>query len=142
MLRRVFFRFANRSLRSAYFALGLLIPFLISTGSGKAFALKATEASEPAVEVRLAALPSEAKAVIVLIRKGGPYPYPKDGVVFGNREKILPKQARGYYTEYTVKTPGERTRGARRIVVGGEPRASTELYYSDDHYQSFKRIRE
>ncbi len=93
-------------------------------------------------DIKTSALPTEARATIVLIRKGGPFPYPKDGVVFGNRERFLPKQTRGFYTEYTVKTPGERSRGARRIVVGGEPRSSTELYYSDDHYQTFKRIRE
>ena len=62
--------------------------------------------------------------------------------MFGNRERALPRQARGYYTEYTVRTPGTRGRGARRIVVGGSPAESRELYYSDDHYQSFRRIRE
>ena len=87
-------------------------------------------------------LPREAQQTLATIQAGGPFPYPKDGVVFGNREKLLPKQARGYYTEYTVKTPGASNRGARRIVVGGAPRSSNEKYYSDDHYQSFKRIRE
>lgn len=93
-------------------------------------------------DIKMSSLPTQARATIVLIRKGGPFPYPKDGVVFGNRERLLPKQTRGFYTEYTVDTPGERSRGARRIVVGGEPRSSTELYYTDDHYQTFKRIRE
>ena len=93
----------------------------------------------PAVgDVARAELPSEAVATLALIRKGGPYPYAKDGAVFGNREGHLPKQRRGYYREYTVRTPGSRTRGARRIVRG----ASGELYYTDDHYNSFKRIRE
>jgi ribonuclease T1 len=90
------------------------------------------------VEVSVAALPREARETIVLIRKRGPFPYAKDGAVFGNREGLLPKEARGYYREYTVKTPGERTRGARRIVVG----KGGELYYTDDHYNHFRRIRE
>jgi ribonuclease T1 len=87
-----------------------------------------------AAEVALAGLPREARE---LIRKRGPYPYARDGAVFGNREGLLPKQPRGYYREYTVKTPGERTRGARRIVVG----KGGELYYTDDHYNHFRRIR-
>ena len=89
-------------------------------------------------EVRVAELPREARATLELIRKGGPFHYAKDGSVFGNREGILPRQKRGYYREYTVKTPGERTRGARRIVAG----KPGEYYYTDDHYNSFNRIRE
>lgn len=89
-------------------------------------------------EVSAAQLPQEARAALALIRRGGPFPYARDGVVFNNREKILPRQRRGYYREYTVKTPGERTRGARRIVTG----KGGELYYTEDHYSSFKRIRE
>jgi ribonuclease T1 len=88
--------------------------------------------------VAAAQLPREARETIALIRKGGPYPYAKDGAVFGNREGLLPKQKRGYYREYTVKTPGERTRGARRIVAG----QGGELFYTDDHYNHFRRIRE
>lgn len=87
-------------------------------------------------EIRLADLPREARATLALIRKGGPYPFARDGVVFGNREALLPKQKRGYYREYTVKTPGERTRGARRIVSGGQG----EYYYTEDHYNHFSRI--
>jgi ribonuclease T1 len=87
-------------------------------------------------------LPREAREILVLIKQGGPFRYPKDGVVFGNRERLLPKQKRGYYAEYTVKTPGEKSRGARRIVAGGDPKTSGEYYYTDDHYASFKRIRE
>ncbi|MGZ5074664.1 MAG: ribonuclease domain-containing protein, partial [Usitatibacter sp.] len=75
---------------------------------------------------------------IVLIRKGGPFPYAKDGAIFSNREAILPRQKRGYYREYTVKTPGERTRGARRIIWG----KGGEFYYTDDHYNHFRRILE
>ena len=94
---------------------------------------------EPLAEEVLAdQLPKEARATLALIRKGGPYPYAKDGAVFGNREGHLPKQKRGYYREYTVKTPGERTRGARRIIAG----AGGELFYTDDHYNHFRRVRE
>lgn len=99
--------------------------------------------SAPAIPpVALQKLPDEAVRTLSLIKKGGPYPYAKDGVVFSNRERLLPSRARGYYTEYTVTTPGARNRGARRIVAGGDPRGRAEFYYTDDHYQSFKRIQE
>lgn len=87
-------------------------------------------------EIEKKRLPREAIEVIALIRKGGPFPHERDGVVFGNRERLLPARERGWYREYTVRTPGERTRGARRIVAGRDG----TLYYSDDHYRSFKRI--
>jgi ribonuclease T1 len=97
------------------------------------------EARTPAIgEITTAQLPKEARATLALIRKGGPYPYARDGAVFGNREKILPAQQRGYYREYTVKTPGVRSRGARRIVAG----KGGEFYYTEDHYNHFMRIRE
>ena len=86
----------------------------------------------------LAELPDEARHTLRAIRQGGPFAYDRDGVVFRNYERILPEQPRGYYREYTVKTPGVRDRGARRIVCGPLP----ECYYSADHYQTFKRIRE
>jgi ribonuclease T1 len=89
-----------------------------------------------AESVSVGELPREARATLALIEKGGPFPYAKDGAVFGNREAQLPRQKRGYYREYTVKTPGERTRGARRIISG----AGGELYYTDDHYNHFRRI--
>jgi len=92
----------------------------------------------PPTEIALASLPKEARDTVSLIRKGGPYPYARDGAVFSNREGQLPAQSRGYYHEYTVKTPGERTRGARRIVSG----KAGELYYTDDHYGHFRRIRD
>jgi ribonuclease T1 len=89
----------------------------------------------------LADLSREAQATHERIRSGGPYPYPKDGSVFGNRERQLPAERRGFYREYTVKTPGARDRGARRIVCGGrEPRVPEACYYTDDHYASFCRI--
>jgi ribonuclease T1 len=93
-------------------------------------------------QIALKDLPSEAQDVLALIKKGGPFRYKKDGATFSNRERLLPKQARGYYTEYTVKTARSKDRGAVRIVAGGNPQTSGEYYYSDDHYSSFKQIRE
>lgn len=97
-------------------------------------------APEQAV-VALAALPPEARDTHRLILSGGPFPYEKDGTVFGNRERQLPGKSRGFYREYTVKTPGAKNRGARRIVCGGEPPTNPEVcYYTADHYASFARI--
>lgn len=88
--------------------------------------------------VDLADLPPEAAETVALIDAGGPFPYPgKDGSTFGNFERLLPARARGYYAEYTVPTPGAETRGARRIIAGG----GGELYWTEDHYESFERIR-
>lgn len=84
-------------------------------------------------------LPPEAADTLALIRSGGPYPYRQDDGVFGNRERLLPSRPNGYYREYTVVTPGARTRGARRIVTGGHP--PEVYYYTDDHYRSFRRFR-
>ena len=92
----------------------------------------------PNGDIALAALPGEAHASLALIKAGGPFPYARDGSVFGNRENLLPARHRGYYSEYTVQTPGAGDRGARRIVAG----TSGEYYFSDDHYNSFRRIRE
>jgi ribonuclease T1 len=88
--------------------------------------------------IAVAELPAEARETIALIRKGGPFPHRRDAVVFGNFEKRLPAKARGHYREYTVRTPGAKDRGARRIVAG----RGGELYYTDDHYNSFRRIKE
>ena len=90
--------------------------------------------------IAAAELPKEARITLARIRDNGPFPYERDGVAFGNREAMLPPKPRGYYHEYTVKTPASRGRGARRIVCGGEPATLAECYYSDDHYQSFKSI--
>lgn len=91
--------------------------------------------------VALADLPAQGRKTYALILDGGPFPHDKDGVVFGNRERILPRQKRGYYREYTVKTPGSRDRGARRIVCGGQvPSVPDTCYYTSDHYSSFRRI--
>ena len=89
-------------------------------------------------EIAAAELPVQARETVALIRKGGPHPYERDGIVFGNFEKRLPERERGYYREYTVRTPGTKSRGARRIVAG----RGGELYYTDDHYQTFRRIRD
>ena len=85
--------------------------------------------------------PKEARIRLARIRDNGPFPYERDGVPFGNREAMLPPRPRGYYHEYTVKTPGSKNRGARRIVCGGKTVTLAECYYTDDHYQSFKSIR-
>jgi len=86
--------------------------------------------------VALTDLPPEAAQTLDLIRAGGPFPYDRDGVVFENREGLLPDESSGYYHEYTVPTPGASDRGARRIIVG----SGGELYWTDDHYRSFERI--
>ncbi|XSG75039.1 ribonuclease domain-containing protein [Herpetosiphon llansteffanensis] len=83
-------------------------------------------------------LPIQAQETIELIEQDGPFPYSKDGAIFSNREQILPSKPRGYYREYTVETPGSADRGARRIVAGD----NGELYYTDDHYASFRRVRQ
>ncbi len=88
--------------------------------------------------IRTAELPVEARAVLRAIKQGGPFAYSRDGVVFNNFEGILVKRPRGYYHEYTVKNPGAHNRGARRIISG----AANEYYYTADHYQTFKRIRD
>lgn len=91
--------------------------------------------------VALQELPEQARTTYQLILAGGPFPYEKDGSVFGNRERLLPGKARGYYREYTVKTPRARHRGARRIVCGGaQPRKPEHCYYTGDHYSSFHLI--
>jgi ribonuclease T1 len=89
-------------------------------------------------DIALADLPDEARHTLALIRAGGPFPHAQDGRTFGNRESLLPRRERGYYREYTVRTPGARDRGARRIVAG----SGGEYYYTADHYRSFRRIQE
>lgn len=115
-----------------------LLAALLASATALAQRAPAPRALAPIPEIPAAQLPAEAQATLALIRKGGPFPYAKDGSIFGNREGILPRQKRGYYREYTVKTPGVRTRGARRIVAG----AGGEYYYTEDHYNRFSRIRE
>jgi ribonuclease T1 len=86
--------------------------------------------------IRESQLPAEARHTLALIDKGGPFPYARDGVVFGNLERLLPRHPRGYYHEYTVKTPGSRDRGPRRIVTG----QGGEFFYTEDHYNSFRAV--
>jgi len=119
---------------------------LVLLGLGSLFCTKMvyakseSEALDRSV-VALAALPPEGQQTYRLIHQGGPFPYEKDGSVFGNRERQLPRQARGYYREYTVRTPGASNRGARRIVCGGEvPVRPQTCYYTADHYASFRVI--
>jgi ribonuclease T1 len=89
-------------------------------------------------DVAVRELPDEARQTLALIKSNGPFLYPQDGRTFGNREKLLPLRAQGYYREYTVKTPRARDRGARRIIAGN----GGEFFYTDDHYRSFRRIKE
>ncbi|MFJ2474647.1 ribonuclease domain-containing protein [Streptomyces sp. NPDC087659] len=107
-------------------------------GSGNGTGEHSPAASAPAgpTTVRAADLPPEARETLRLIDGGGPFPYRKDGSTFGDFEGILPERERGYYREYTVPTPGERDRGARRIVTGREG----EVYYTDDHYETFRVV--
>ena len=86
--------------------------------------------------VRIENLPPEARRTLELMQAGGPFPYERDGAVFSNRERRLPPREHGYYREYTVKTPGVRDRGPRRIVAGHDG----DYYYTDDHYRTFRRI--
>lgn len=103
--------------------------------------LPASPASAAAPSIALAELPLQGRRTYALIHAGGPFPFDKDGTVFGNRERLLPQQRRGYWREYTVRTPGVRHRGARRIVCGGALPSTPEVcYYSADHYASFREI--
>ncbi len=125
--------------RSAVAAVGLAV------GLSFAFLLPATARTPNSPSelppVALVTLPAQAKSTHQLIFNGGPFPYDKDGTVFGNRERLLPIKQRGHYREYTVKTPGARNRGARRIVCGGQPPTQPEVcFYTADHYASFSRI--
>lgn len=90
--------------------------------------------------IALQDLPKQGRDTLALIASDGPFSSSRDGISFSNRERILPRAPRGFYREYTVRTPGVKNRGARRIVCGGDQRAADVCYYSDDHYQSFKCI--
>jgi ribonuclease T1 len=125
-----------RVLRQLLLALALAFAGAACSDSGRP--ADAPAAAERGAEVAAADLPPEARRTLALIRAGGPFPYRKDGTTFFNRERRLPPKPRDYYREYTVPTPGARDRGARRIVTGREG----EAWYTDDHYRSFRRIRE
>lgn len=120
------------SLAATRFIAALLLALAAAAGCAR-------EASQDALPAIAASeLPAQARDTLALIRAGGPFPFTRDGTTFFNREGLLPKAARGYYREYTVKTPGSRDRGARRIVAGKRG----EFYYTPDHYRTFMRIRE
>jgi ribonuclease T1 len=115
----------------------------LTTALGPVAAKGPAPADATTAEATIAAaqLPPQGRDVLVLIQQGGPFRHDKDGTVFGNRERLLPSQARGYYREYTVRTPGVSHRGARRIVCGGKaPSQPDACYYTEDHYASFRRI--
>lgn len=144
--------------RASRWALLWLLLWLIAevAASAPASARSAAPPLPAADEIRVSQLPPEARETLQLIRDGGPYPHERDGITFGNYEKRLPVAQRGHYREYTVRTPGLRHRGARRIVVGCERqhaampppgrlwlaqcRDGGEFYYTADHYRSFRRI--
>lgn len=136
---------ARSAVRQACSKLGLTILFatsaLIGAGVPEASAKGRAAAVAASEVVAVNDLPKQAIDTLVLVRNGGPFPYSKDGTVFGNRERLLPGNPRGYYREYTVKTVGARDRGARRIVCGGrDVKVPDACYYTDDHYASFRRI--
>jgi ribonuclease T1 len=120
--------------------MAVLLGLLLSICTLGVQARPATEAqTSPTVSVT--DLPREGQETYQLIHQGGPFPYEKDGTVFGNRERLLPRAMRGFYREYTVRTPGVKHRGARRIVCGGQaPRKPQTCYYTQDHYASFRVI--
>ena len=126
-------------LRRLLFLLAILLTILACGREGASPNTSHISPAPTAAQARnVAGLPPEAIETLALIKAGGPFPYRKDGSVFQNREKLLPRMPRGYYREYTVATPRARDRGARRIVAGGEP--AEVFYYTSDHYRSFKRI--
>jgi ribonuclease T1 len=125
--------------RRGLLPLAMAAMLLVGAAAGPAHARE----SAPALpEIALADLPPQAREVHALILHGGPFAYERDGVTFGNRERLLPAKPRGFYHEYTVRTPGTKSRGARRIVCGGPKTAPEVCYWTADHYASFSRIRE
>jgi ribonuclease T1 len=127
--------------RAAVMAVLLVVSAGLSSLSPSAAHAKGPLIGPQVGVVEAVQLPPQGRSMLTLIHEGGPFRYDKDGTVFGNRERILPASQRGFYREYTVRTPGERSRGARRIVCGGfKPAAPDACYYTDDHYASFRRI--
>jgi ribonuclease T1 len=129
---------AQRRLRGALWGVWLaLVATLAPLPAAQAFVSTATDVPTMA----RGDLPPQGREVLARIENGDSFSHPKDGSVFGNRERLLPKQTRGYYREYTVPTPGLKHRGTKRIVCGGEPqRRPTACYYTEDHYASFRLI--
>ena len=130
----------HRAVSTMLLALSLGLTGVLSCYSA---AVQAKSPFAPAVvdTVAVSQLPPQGRSMLTLIYQGGPFRHDKDGVVFGNRERQLPNSVRAYYREYTVRTPGERSRGARRIVCGGLQAAAPDAcFYTDDHYASFRKI--
>ena len=128
----------NKKNNRSFLACFLLFASLVSTVS-----VHSRQPTPPVslATIALAELPPQGRLTYRLVHEGGPFAYDKDGVVFGNRERLLPARQRGYYREYTVKTVGASNRGARRIVCGGpKPTAPEACFYTSDHYASFRRI--
>ena len=119
-------------------ALVALLVLLLRPPAADPGAPDATDPASGLTVVALTGLPVEARRTVTLIDRGGPFPYAKDGSVFGNRERLLPTRPAAHYREYTVRTPGEDDRGPRRIVTGD---GGAELFYTADHYASFVRVR-
>lgn len=117
-----------------------LVTFVCAGLAVEVAVARETVARKELATIAASEMPPQARELLALIRKGGPFPYRKDGVIFGNREKRLPTHPRGFYREYTVKTPGAKDRGARRIVCGGDKQ--TACYFTDDHYATFRKITE
>ncbi|CAM3767367.1 ribonuclease domain-containing protein [Kibdelosporangium persicum] len=129
----------NITLRAVKVLFALVIGLVGVTapaGAGQAAVQAVCGDTSGFTRVNLSALPSQATDTVRLIRQGGPFPYRQDGSVFQNRERLLPLCSTGYYHEYTVKTPGSSTRGARRIVTG----SAGEYFYTADHYASFRLV--
>ena len=122
--------------RSLFWVIALAVVVLVFHRGG--LSLGGSHAGPATTTVSASALPVEARDVLVLIDHGGPFPGDRDGIVFENRERLLPDEPVGYYHEYTVPTPGSSDRGARRIITGG----AGELYWTDDHYRSFEEDHE
>jgi ribonuclease T1 len=130
-----------KPLRWGFFKLALTGAFVFASATQMPVWAKKPVGADAGGVVAVSELPPQGVDTYERIRQGGPFPYDKDGVVFGNRERLLPSQKRGYYREYTVKTPGSRDRGARRIVCGGQqPKAPEACFYTADHYSSFRKI--
>ncbi|MFI6341167.1 ribonuclease domain-containing protein [Streptomyces sp. NPDC050535] len=137
-------RFVPRLLSGLVILFGVLLMGCASTDTSTSPTVTSTVLSDVSAPpwagdlatVPASRLPAEARETLALIDDGGPFPYARDGAVFGNFERELPRQQRGYYHEFTVRTPGESDRGARRIVTG----EGGEIYYTDDHYKSFRAV--
>ena len=141
--RKVFSMWGNRYER--WRQTGWTTLFVFSASLAGIFSSTAQARTPPSAAfaevVVTAQLPPQGRSMLTLIYQGGPFRHDKDGAVFGNRERLLPANVRSYYREYTVRTPGERSRGARRIVCGGLQAAAPDAcFYTDDHYASFRKI--